>query len=99
MTKSVNIINAPPVVKLGEQKLVGNTYTAHLSAEDPEGGPVTFTINEAPSGLTVDANGNITWKVGAGVEGSFPVKISVKDEKGAESIISFTIGLRWQKSK
>jgi hypothetical protein len=97
--KEVVIGSAPPVVKLTGQKIVGHTYTAHIDAVDPQGGPIKFTINQAPEGLTIDAQGDISWKISESITGSFPVIITASDEKGASTMVSFTIDLRWQKGK
>jgi hypothetical protein len=95
--KEVIVGSAPPVVKVSDQKLVGNTYTARVDAVDPQGGPIKFTINQAPEGLTIDSHGSVAWKISESISGSFPVVITASDEKGAKTVVSFTIDLRWQK--
>jgi hypothetical protein len=95
----ITIAPAPPIVKVGEQKIQGNVYTARVDAVDPQGGPVKFTINQAPEGLTIDSQGNVTWRISEGVAGSFPVVIAASDERGGHSVVSFTIDLRWQKRR
>jgi hypothetical protein len=102
--KEVVIGSAPPAVKVTDQKIVGNdkegyAYTARVDAKDPQGGPITFAVIQAPEGLSVDSQGNVTWKVSEKVSGSFPVVISASDEKGAKTDVSFTVVLRWQKGK
>ncbi|HMK36799.1 MAG TPA: putative Ig domain-containing protein [Desulfomonilaceae bacterium] len=99
VTKEVTIGNAPPVVKVGDQKVTGNTYTVHIEATDPEGGPVTFNVNQGPEGLSIDPRGDVTWKISEAISGSFPVAIAVVDDKGAQTVANFTINLRWQKGK
>ena len=71
-------------------------YKARVKAVDPEGGPVTLTLLEGPQGMAMDEQGNITWKLAKGVSGSFPVKVSAKDEQGAEEILSYSIRIRKQ---
>lgn len=96
VTKKVEVLNAAPAAKITDQKLTGNTYSARIEAEDPEGDAVTFALKEGPKGLTVDDRGNVNWKFGENVTGNFIVAISVKDAKGAEAILSYSIGLRRQ---
>jgi hypothetical protein len=96
VTKSVTIVNAPPNVKLADQKLADRMYTAKVYATDPEGGAVSYAVAEGPAGLAIDQNGNVTWRINDGVSGNFPVRISVKDEQGAEAILQYNIGLKWQ---
>lgn len=95
----VTIANAPPVVKVGDQKVQGNMYSAHVDAVDPQGGPVKFTINQAPEGLAIDSAGKVTWKISEAVSGSFPVIITASDERGGQTVVSFTVDLKWQKRK
>ncbi len=43
MTKTVEIVNAPPTAKFVDKKLPGK-YTARIEAKDPEGDPITFAV-------------------------------------------------------
>jgi hypothetical protein len=97
-TSDIEVVcqNAPPSISLLDQSLDGELYKARVKAEDPDGGAVTLTLVEGPQGLNLDPNGNITWKFAKGASGSFPVKVSAKDERGAEAILSYTIGIRQQ---
>jgi hypothetical protein len=99
MVKTVEIANAPPTAKLVDQKITGNTYTARIEAKDPEGDPITFTVNEGPAGLTVDQKGNVSWKLGETTSGTFPISISVKDSQGAGVVVSYTVGLRREQGR
>ncbi len=99
VTKKVEIFNAAPTAKIVDQKLAGNTYSARIVAEDPEGEAVTFTLKEGPKGLTIDDKGHVNWKFGENVSGNFIVAVSIKDAKGAEAVLSYSIGLRWQSGR
>lgn len=99
VVKTVEIVNAPPTAKLEDQKVAGNTYTARIEAKDPEGDPITFAVKEAPAGLTVDQKGNVNWKMGETVSGTFPILISVKDSRGAEVVLSYSIGIRREQGR
>ena len=84
--------NAPPNAQVEQQKLVGNLYTAHIQGSDPEGDRLTFTLKEAPPGMKIDKDtGAIKWKLKKDVQGEFPVEVSVKDAKGAETLVSYTV--------
>lgn len=96
---TVEIVNAPPSAKLVDQKITGNTYSAHIEAKDPEGDPITYSIKQGPPGLVVDQNGNLDWKIGQTTSGSFPIAISVKDSRGAEVVMSYTIGVRREQGR
>jgi Putative Ig domain len=99
MTKKVVVGNAPPVVKVMDEKVEGSTYSAHVQAKDPQGGPITFTINRAPKGLTIDPQGNIKWPISPKISGSFPVQITASDKRGAKTMVILTINLHWNKGK
>jgi hypothetical protein len=86
--------NAPPIMKLENQRIEGTVYKAELKASDLEGKPVTLTLKKGPPGMKVDSEGRITWKFEPGTKGKFDVQISGKDEDGAEAILSYTFRIR-----
>ncbi len=94
VSRAVVCQNAPPHLKLARQDLQGETYVASVEAEDPEGGGVSFTLREAPEGMTIDDNGNIRWTMPKNTTGSFKIKIAAKDEEGGEAILSYTFTVR-----
>lgn len=98
-TKSVTVENAPPTAKLSDQKIIGNVYSAKITATDPEGGPITYSVNQGPDGLAIDQHGNVNWRLLDSTSGNFPVIIGVKDEKNAETLLQFSIGIKWQGGK
>ena len=73
---------APLSLSFLYQNLDSALYKAKINAEDPQGGLVTLTLLEGPQGMNLDQEGNITWKLGKGASGTFPVKVSAKDEQG-----------------
>ncbi len=66
-------------------------YTYQVQAEDEnKGNELTFSLAEAPSGMTIDAgSGLISWTPTQA--GSFTVTVKVRDEKGGSDQQSFTI--------
>jgi hypothetical protein len=95
----ITVAAAQPIATIKDERIMGNTYTAKVEASDPQGGTLTYSILKGPDGLTVDQSGNVKWQIPEGAGGSTAVLISVKSEKGGESQISYTIGLKWQKQK
>jgi hypothetical protein len=91
--KQIVVGNAVPAVKLGNQKIVGDVYSAKLEVVDPEGEEVSLRLKNGPKGMKISPDGLITWKFGKDTNGKFDVKVSAKDKRGAEAIImySFTI--------
>lgn len=92
--KTILVGNAVPVMKLGEQKIVGDMYKVKLEVIDPEGEEVSLRLKEGPPGMKINPNGLITWKFGRDTSGKFDVKVSAKDRRGAEAVIMYTFTIR-----
>ncbi|XP_035676194.1 von Willebrand factor D and EGF domain-containing protein-like [Branchiostoma floridae] len=70
------------------QKLVGENLTVTLTAEDPEGRPLTFRMTSSDDlGVSVQSNGHLHWTAD-GVS-SFSINVTVEDECGATSEQTF----------
>ena len=92
--KQIVIGNAVPVVKLGDQKIVGDMYSAKLEVIDPEGEKVSLRLQKGPKGMKISPDGLITWKFGKDANGKFDVKVSAKDRRGAEAVIMYSFTIR-----
>jgi RHS repeat-associated protein len=64
-------------------------YRYELKAIDRDGDPLTYTLTNAPDGMIIDKNGQITWNPGA--TGIYDVVIEVKDGKGGVSNQNYKI--------
>jgi hypothetical protein len=95
ISKKVICRKAPPTMKLVEQKIDGNVYSAKVEAKDPEGEPLTLTVT-GPQGMVIDQKGAISWKFSQTTSGKFDVKVTAKDKTGgrAELAYSFRISRR-----
>lgn len=93
VVKEVVCRNAPPNLRLVEQGLRGDVYVAKVKADSPQGSHVTLGI-EGPHGMTIDQGGKVTWKFGPQTAGTFPVKVSGKDDEGAEALLTYTVVIR-----
>ncbi|MCL2873131.1 MAG: putative Ig domain-containing protein, partial [Betaproteobacteria bacterium] len=71
----------------------GTTYTYQVTASDPDGDPLTYTLNDAPTSMTISATGKVEWAIPVGTAGAFDVEIEVADNKGAYVRQSYTIGV------
>jgi len=83
------IINSTP----GMAGTAGKTYTYQVSASDPDGDPLTYTLEDAPEDMTISASGKVEWDIPAGTAGSFNVEIKVSDDKGAYTLQTYSIGV------
>jgi hypothetical protein len=93
LKKTVVCGNAPPMLRVANQNLSGDTYTAKIEAKDPENDAVTLSL-EGPPGMRIDQKGNVAWKIGPGTSGSFTVVVTGKDDKGGQGVLTYSIGIR-----
>jgi RHS repeat-associated protein len=71
----------------------GTTYRYAVAADDPDGDPLTFTLAAAPAGMTVEADGLITWNPTVGQLGPNLVHLTVSDGRGGVAEQSFTLAV------
>src|SRR5262249_47262949 len=61
---------------------IGGRYAYQVEAIDPDSDPLTFTLTTAPPGMTIDADGLVTWQPTGAELGANPVVLSVNDGRG-----------------
>ena len=70
----------------------GQTYTYLVAASDPDGDALTFSLDKAPAGMSIDAaSGLITWTPGAAQVGANAVGVRVADATGLSATQTFSI--------
>ena len=71
---------------------LNQAYSYDADAVDPEGDPVTFSLN-GPAGMTINtANGVVSWTPTA--TGSYTALVTASDDHGASNTQQFTIAVR-----
>lgn len=101
VTKTVIIGNTPPVVKaeLGDVTVEGKRYTCRVQAEDPDGGPLVYTILDGPKSMTIDGHtGVITGEYQQADAGKHTLSVSVKDADNAEVVLTVPFQLGFETS-
>lgn len=84
------VVSNPPLVGL-----VGRSYVYNLAAEDPEGDPLVWSLDQSPLGMSIDSlRGTIRWTPAADQAGPNEVVVQVRDIFYAASTQSFTIAVR-----
>lgn len=83
---NVPVITSMPRTVIG----LGNTYFYDVMVADPDGDPLTFDLPTRPAGMTIDANGRITWTLPAAL-GPNVVTVSVTDGRSPAVTQNFTI--------
>ena len=81
------LISSAPVTVVNEDDL----YAYSLLATDEEGGGVDFALTEAPTGMSVDPLGIISWTPLEADVGIHTVTVSVTDSSALESLQSFEL--------
>lgn len=69
-------------------------YQYLLAAVDAEGDPISFDLQTAPPGMTIDKKaGLISWKIPADLSGAYRVRIVAEDGQGGSSSQEFELSL------
>lgn len=97
-SRTFEAINAPPVITSEPpEELSESGFIYQVTAVDPDGDALTFTLANAPDSMTINAsNGLIEWKFDTMPEGVFPVIISVEDGHGGQDEQSFELQLAYE---
>lgn len=86
---------SPRFTSAAPPSIVQGLFAYVATAEDPENDPVTFSLESAPPGMTIDEqSGRIQWSVPTALSGSFRVKVVAKDNRNAWASQEFEISLK-----
>lgn len=70
----------------------GDLYAWTATASDPEEGDITFRLQDAPEGMTIDpVTGELRWQTAPTIEGDHRVTLVATDPDGGAALLSFTI--------
>jgi len=99
-TLSREILNTPPAIEGQEQFQVSdNAVTFLVRASDADGDPLTYSLKEAPAGMSIDRKtGWVRWVTSPGTTGKVPFTVIVSDGSGGESTARFTVTVAEQPS-
>jgi len=80
-SRPVVILNRPPEITSAPMPAVEEgVFTYPVTAIDPDGDKLNFALENAPTGMKIDADsGLIDWVVPAGYDGKVQVRIAVSD--------------------
>jgi len=82
------IVSQPPSAPTGGQ------YAYHVQATDPDGDALTYALESAPPGMTIDAQtGQINWVPASDTKGRYLVRIVAKDTQGGFASQEFELAL------
>jgi putative Ig domain-containing protein len=85
---------APRITSTPASAAQGAQYEYQVIAKDPDDDPVTYVLEVAPTGMTIDPqSGMIQWAVAPGTTGSHRVRVMAKDSKGGFATQEFDLSL------
>jgi hypothetical protein len=79
------VSNWPPVIDSDAVTQVeqGDTYAYTVVASDQDGDTLTYTLTEAPQGMSIDAtSGAISWQPSEAQVGEYAISVEVSDGRG-----------------
>jgi hypothetical protein len=87
------ILNTPPAIEGQEQfQVTDNAVTFHVRASDADGDPLTYSLKDAPAGMSIDRKtGLVRWMTSPGTTGKVPFTVIVSDGAGGESTARFSV--------
>ncbi|AFY54222.1 RHS repeat-associated core domain protein [Rivularia sp. PCC 7116] len=86
--------NAPEITSNPPIKArANNLYVYQVGAEDIDGDPFSFNLNNAPDGMTIDERGRITWNPDVSQLGEHTVEVTVEDGQGGIASQSFNLNV------
>jgi len=93
LSSPITIKNSPPKITSSPPTSVsGDRYTYRVIANDPDGDPVTFSLENAPDGMSIDSKtGQITWQIPPETKGEFTFTVVAEDPDGDRSFQTITI--------
>ncbi len=89
------INNLPPTITESmKYEFNGSTFTQQVSATDPDGDVLVYSLKSAPPGMTINkSTGLISWKVPPDFTGTQSFSVSITDGHGGEVAQDFNFKL------
>jgi hypothetical protein len=87
--------NAPPVfVSSPPLQFQARVYAYEARADDPDGDSLTYSLESAPPGMTIDGGtGDIRWEIKPQDAGEHRIKIVARDDEGMRAFQEFNLNL------
>jgi hypothetical protein len=85
---------SPRIVSAPAKSIVNNRYDYQVVATDAESDVITFSLETAPPGMTIDEHkGSVSWQISPDQIGVHKVRILAKDSQGAVTFQEFELNL------
>ncbi len=94
-TLSTEIKNSTPKVTEDKQVVFeGNVMKYQVKATDPDGDKLTYALEDAPEGMTIDSNtGLVQWPVKDDFSGNVSFKVKISDGNGGEIVYALSTNI------
>jgi len=91
----VRVGNTPPrILSVPAKSIFNNRYDYQVEAVDTESDSITFSLETAPPGMTIDQHkGSVSWQISPDQIGIHKVRILAKDSQGAITFQEFELNL------
>ncbi len=98
-SQPIAIANNPPTITSSPpQSLSEGAYIYQVKASDPDGDPLSFKLNQAPGGMTIDeSSGLIQWKPTREDAGSYEIEILARDNDGGQATQKYSLNFSFPK--
>ena len=85
--------NSPPQITSTPKQVVtaGLAYRYDVRATDPDGDALTFRLDSAPAGMTIDQLGRVTWSPQIASIGTHSIAVTVEDPRGASQTQTYDL--------
>lgn len=89
------IPNAPPkFVSEPPKQFQGQNYQYQLRVDDPDGDPISYSLENAPKGMEIDPkSGLLSWSFAASDSGEHRIRILARDPEGLGAYQEYSLGL------
>lgn len=96
VTERFTLSNSSPTIVSKPSSLPnGDQYDYLVKATDADGDPITYALETAPPGMTIEAKtGHIRWRVTPDMKGSYRIKVVAKDPQGGFAVQEFDLSLK-----
>jgi hypothetical protein len=86
--------NPPVIISSPPAEFSAGQFIYQVTASDPDGDSLKYSLKEAPEGMTIDAGGCIRWTPGGQVKDKASVTLEVTDGNGGRTGQQFNLGTK-----
>ncbi len=93
VSEPILLLNRPPLITSSPTAPTAQgSFEYVMAATDPDGDPLTYKLETAPSGMTIEAGtGRISWQMGASLTSPQQVRVGVDDGHQGQAFQEFTL--------